>query len=458
MSVAAMNSDSIFRAIEKIAATASKNEKQELVKQYGAMPGFLDVLKAALDPFATYGIANVPPKTPGIAPGLNTFSDSPVWQVLEDLKTRKLTGNAAREEVQKWIDFLTEESSELFRRILKKDLRAGFGESTVNKVFKGTIPEFTYMRCSLPKDAKLDEFTWATGVISQEKADGMFMNIDVEKDDVRLTSRQGTPFPNEPFEALIQQLASIIPNGHQLHGEMLVFDKEGKVLPRAEGNGVLNSIAQGGTFEDGQYPVYYAWDMIPLSSVTKKGKYNVGYKQRLTALITILKDSRATHLKVIPTRIVRSLDEAYAHYRELLKQGKEGTIIKNGTAIWKDGTSKEQVKLKLEVEVELRVVGFEEGTGKYEGQLGALICESLDGKLRVKVSGRGDAMRAEVWANKDDWFGAIVTVKGNELLAPSESNEFWTLFLPIFIERRTDKSKADSLERIQAQFDAAKGN
>jgi DNA ligase-1 len=43
------------------------------------------------------------------------------------------------------------------------------------------------------------------------------------------------------------------------------------------------------------------------------------------------------------------------HYRELLLAGKEGSVIGNGDGIWKDGTSKDKIKLKLEVPVDLIV-------------------------------------------------------------------------------------------------------
>jgi DNA ligase-1 len=138
----------------------------------------------------------------------------------------------------------------------------------------------------------------------------------------------------------------------------------------------------------------------------------------------------------------------------MLQKGKEGTVIKNGTAEWKDGTSKDQVKLKLKFQVDLEVVDFNEGTGKYAGQLGSLVCRTSDGELEVNVSGRGDKMRAEVWANREDWRGAIITGEANAIM-PATRSEKHSLFLPIFIERRLDKKVADTLQRVQEQFDAA---
>lgn len=172
-----------------------------------------------------------------------------------------------------------------------------------------------------------------------------------------------------------------------------------------------------------------------------------------------LKDSKATCIKLIETRIVKSIDQAYAHAAELMKGGKEGTIVKHPNAAWKDGTSKMQVKIKLEFDVDLKVtaiVSGREGT-KNEGRAGSLTCETEDGLLRVDVTVKNEAMRSDVDANPDDWIGRVITVVANDIMEPSDSNPLHSLFLPRMKEAgyRLDKREADSLERVIAAKDAA---
>jgi DNA ligase-1 len=404
----------------------------------------------------------VPDRIEGAAPGANTFENAPIWETLEKLAKRQLTGNDALTEVQRLMTFLTPQSAELFKRIIRKDLRAGFSESTVNKAWKGLIREFPYMRCALLKDAKLDTWTWAEGVFSQEKADGMFMNLDTEAGGVvRLTSRQGSPFPIEAFEEVVKDARATYAPDTQTHGEMVVF-VDGVVAPREIGNGILNRVAAGGGFEANERPVFFAWDQIPLSVVMPKGKYDVGYRERFKALLKQQMTALAgidSAIRIIPTRIVKSLEEAMTHYRELLALGKEGTIIKNGNATWKDGTSKEQIKLKLEVDVDLLITGIAEGRAgtKNEGRAGAFNCASSDSLLKVDVTIKNEALRDEVDANPEKFVGGIITVRANAVMKPSESNSLHSLFLPRMVEAgvRTDKTEADSLESIIAQFDAA---
>lgn len=452
-----MNSTAIFNLIQQIGSTSSKLEKQALVRKgIDEDVAFRMVLDWAYNPFKTYYIAA---KTldaitsPGLrAEGVNF--DGTTIKLIEALYLRTISGHEAQAAIGTELDRLNDPSATLLRRILLKDLRAGFSESTINKAVPGLIPEFPYMRCSLPAKSNLAKFPWAEGVFSQEKADGMFTNVSVdESGDVSATTRQGSPIPVESMGGLLHDITKSLPFGTQTHGELVVFECD-KPLLREVGNGILNHIISGGFLEPKYTVVYFVWDNIPLASVVKKGECKTPYKVRFEQLVCRVLDnveSSAPLVRIIPTLIVRSKEEAMAHYRTFLSQGKEGTVLKNPNAIWRDGTSKDQVKLKLEVVVDLKITGFIEGTGKFEGTLGAFQMESECGRLKVNVNGRSDAMRDEVWANREKYLGTIYAVKGNSVM----SGEPASLFLPVAVEPRNDKTVADTLEQIREQFEAA---
>jgi DNA ligase-1 len=453
-----MNSEEIFNAIEKIANTPGKNDKIALVTEYAKVsPEFVRVLEYTYSPFKTFGINKMP--VGKAHEGFKAF-DEATWQILDDLISRKLTGNAARDVVAAEIDQLAEYSAELFRRIIRKNLRADFSESTCNKAVKKLIPEFPYMRCSLPKDTDLTLWPWEKGVFVQEKADGMFANIDHEIGGlVRVTTRQGNELPIEKFEALVADVRECTNDGLQHHGEIVVY-RDGVLCDRADGNGVLNRIQSGGDFAPNERPVYLIWDAIPLELVVPKGKYNQPYRTRFATVLQKLKSVKpALHVGIIPTIIAKSMRAATEHYRKLLAQGKEGVILKHPDAIWKDGTSNEQIKFKLEVDVDLKIVRIVTGRlgTKNEGRPGSFSCESSCGKLAVDVTVKNEALRNRVEANPEKFIGKILVVRANELLEPSESNSFYSLFLPRMAEQsyRTDKSVADDLAQIRKQFENA---
>lgn len=454
-----MNSNDVLLAIEEIGAVSSKNTKQDLVKKSIDDPLFQSVMIHALNPLITYGMADVPDRQNDDVNG-ETFDDF-TFDLLYKMAQRELTGTAAREAVAMEMNRLSHMSAGLLKRIIKKDLRAGFSESTVNKAKKGLIPDFPYMRCSLPKDAKLDAWNWAAGVLSQEKADGMFANVNLEVDgSVVITSRAGTAFPIEKFGHFIEEVRARLLMGYQHHGEFLV-KRDGVVLDREIGNGIMNSIANGGDFAENETPLYLVWDAIPLSAVVTKGTHEETYKTRFSRILKSLKETPSPFgtIGLIPTKIVKSLGEAYAHAGLLMKAGKEGTIVKNPDMIWKDGTSKDQVKLKLEFTVDLKVTNIMPGKKdtKNEGRAGALRCESSCGQLVVDVTVKNEAMRDDVDANPDNWLDGIIEVVANDIMVPSESSDKYSLFLPrmAVAEVRTDKFEADDLERIVAIKEAA---
>jgi len=454
-----MNSDQVLDLIDSVAATSGKNDKISMLKAVSGSNLLRAVLEATYNPIVSYGIRQFPDRAVD-ATGDAHFS-APTWGVIAALRERQVTGNAAQAAIQHEMNTLSVKSAELFKRIILKDMRAGFSEETVNKVWGGLLPEFPYQRCCLPKDAKLDTWNWAEGHISQQKADGMFANVNHEEGgQVFIFSRQGSMFPMEKFEELATVVKLSLAAGTQNHGELLVM-RDGAILAREIGNGVLNSVLKGGDFAENERPIFMVWDQIPLDAVKPKGKYAVPYVQRLKGLIEQLRGGANINVvQLIPTKIVKSLTEAYQHAAEVMLAGGEGTILKNRNAHWKDGTSKEQVKLKLEFTVDLEVQGVVLGRDntKNAGRAGSLKCATSDGKLEVDVAIKGEKMRDAVDANPDDWIGRIMPVTANLVLKPSESNELHSLFLPRFAESeyRTDKTVADSLQRVFDQEEAAK--
>lgn len=459
-----LTSETLCELLDKIAQESSKNAKQALVSQHITDPLFNEVCALAYDPFRVFGVL---PDKDAQGTGELYFDETDALDVLYKLEKRELTGNAARDAVRSQLGQLSKKSGDLFIRILRKDLRAGFGDNTINKAcaanaIEALIPVFPYQRCSLPKDTDLSKWPWERGVISQEKADGMFTNTTHLKSGPLFSSRQGSPFPVDAFTDLATEVQKILRADLQYHGEMLV-ERDGTVLPREIGNGVLNSVLKGGSFAENERPVLVLWDFIPLSAVKAKGKFEAKYLDRFKLLFSMLMNKDLTHkskmIRIIPTKFVRSLDEAYEHYGQLLRQGKEGTVIKHPDAFWRDGTSKEQIKLKLEADCDLEVVAIHEGKpgSKNEGRAGALQCTTSCRNLIVDVAVKNEKMRDEVDAAPNDWIGRVITVRANQILNPSPSNTYHSLFLPRMVDDhyRTDKTEADSLERVQQQFENA---
>lgn len=440
----------VKQILDLVAADPSKNAKIAILTAHKDNKDLQEVIRLSYDPTVNFYIKQIEPAKKFDS----VVSLSGALIRLQNIATRQFTGNAAREYLLNIMQSVTEDDAEVIAKVIARDLRSGFSDSTANKVWKNLIPEFPYMRCSLPKACKLDKFSWKEGVYSQLKADGMFANVDHDADgNVSIRSRSGTEFPLTHFTHLVDDIKGTFPKGTESHGELLI-KRDGVVLARQIGNGILNKVAQGGDLLASDEITYLVWDQIALESVVSKGVYAVPYKTRYATLAKQI-TMYASTIELIPTVIVHSMAEAMVHYREMLALGLEGTIIKHGDGEWKDGTSKFQVKMKLDITIDLVVVGFNAGNGKNEKTFGSIICQSSDASLEVNVSGFTDDNRVAIWTDKDNVIGKIIAVKSNSIMPPSGNNSKYSVFLPRFEEIREDKHTADNLQQIIDQFESA---
>jgi DNA ligase-1 len=452
------------KLIAEIASDNSKLFKEDVIKRE-ALAGndeFFAGLRFALDNIDSFGVKKLPFRADVAGAGL---SFNQFQKLANSLIKRELTGFAALDAIAEAMrQSNDEEWNGWYRRILVKDLQAGFSESTVNKAVKAVtagmqydlyiIPTTPYMRCSLPEKSNQSIWDWAKGVFSQTKADGMFAYVNVDMTGfVWVTSRGGTLFP-EGMLGIEEAAVKTFKPGTSTHGELTVY-QDGVLLERQIGNGILNSVLKGGTLEAGQVVVYDVWDQIPLSAFVPKGKYEVPYHTRYDSLLEQMTNNPSSQIKMIETLICYTPDEALTHYRLMRSRGLEGTICKSRDAIWKDGTSKDLVKQKEVVDVELRVVGKTVGKNKFAHLFGSLICQSEDGSLEVGVSGIPDELRNYIHSHWDEWNQSIVTVRSNGIMYATKAGAKHSLFLPRMVEQRDDKTVADTFAEIEAQFKAA---
>lgn len=92
--------------------------------------------------------------------------------------------------------------------------------------------------------------------------------------------------------------------------------------------------------------------------------------------------------------------------KQIVRGGGEGLMLHRADALYVTGRSKALLKLKPLLDTEAKVIGHIPGKGKFEGLLGSLEVESLDGKRFRIGTGFIDAVRKNPPA-----IGSIVTYK-----------------------------------------------
>jgi ATP-dependent DNA ligase len=91
--------------------------------------------------------------------------------------------------------------------------------------------------------------------------------------------------------------------------------------------------------------------------------------------------------------------------------GYEGVMIKDVDAPYECKRTHAWLKAKPFIEVTLEVIEVEEGTGRNQGRLGALVCRGQDDGKDICVnvgSGFTDDNRTQFWIHRDDVVGNLV--------------------------------------------------
>ena len=426
-----MNINEFF---DKLASNNSRLFKAAELKAQ-AHDGLLrDVIQLALDPFTQFYIRKIPEyKQIGTTDiGLNEAINQLFY-----LSSRTLTGNAAIEHLRGILSNLPLEKAKVIERIIKKDLKCGVSISTVNDIWMGLIKEYPCMLCSGFDQKLIDKIKFPA--YAQLKEDGMRFNAivkhDAEVSTVEYRSRNG-----KELDLLGNLDKEFI---EMSHGMDVVFDGEllvkidGKVADRQTGNGILSKAGKGTiSKEEAALVCATVWDMIPYIYFVDS-YCPTPYNTRLARLQECIVSDR---IEAVPSVIVNNIEEAREIFEGYLADGKEGIILKGMDGEWEDKRSKSQIKFKGELECDLVVTGVEPGTGKYQGMLGSLICASSDNLIIVGVgSGLNDEQRQSLGS---DIVGKVIAVKYNARIVNKQGGH--SLFLPIFIEVRDDKTEADS--------------
>ena len=114
--------------------------------------------------------------------------------------------------------------------------------------------------------------------------------------------------------------------------------------------------------------------------------------------------------------IVKSIAEALALTKVYMSKGLEGGILKDFDYKFIDGTSLKQYKIKLQLDADMRITGFSEGTGKRKEYFGALEFSNDEGTITGSCSGFTDQLMKQINSNRDAYIGKIITVEFNDVI------------------------------------------
>jgi DNA ligase-1 len=422
--------------IEKLEADNSRLAKESILldAMNEGLDEFFDGVRMALDPLYTFGVKQVPTKDTVIS------GQGCEWKIFvelaEKLNKRELTGHAARDAINLVMSSATAEQwNGFYRRILIKDLRCGVSEKTVNNVAKKNgfdkykVPVFT---CQLAHDSANHEKKMVGPKQIEIKLDGVRVLTVIKDGKVEMFSRNGKQFHN--FGHIIAEIEAVLKDKPAPYD--LVLDGE---VMSANFQDLMKQVHRksGGVAKDA---VLHLFDMIPLDKFLE-GKYEVEQSKRSQYVwhwVDANKDA-LEHVQALDWEDVDlSSPEGQDRFVELNKAavdgGYEGVMIKDQKAVYECKRSHAWLKAKPFIEVTLKVVAVEEGTGRNEGRLGAIIVEGEDDGYTYHLncgSGFTDDQRDQFWTNRDNVVGSLVEIRA-DARTKSQDSDTYSLRFPRF--------------------------
>ncbi|MGI1988663.1 hypothetical protein [Shewanella glacialipiscicola] len=406
----------IFNIIEQITEAKGK-AKQEIVAEHFKNATFQRVLVASLSQLGSYGIGSKTmaqiEKESSEHPLENTIPfDEKVWDVLTQLATRQLTGNAAKSVLVNFKTNMHLKDWTVLKRIILKDLRAGITANTVNRVSPDFIEIFSVMLAH-----KYDPKNVASWPVNVEiKHDGVRVTalVDSDKRTVNFYSRDGNEF--FVFDHVKADLLSMVDVMRQKtsFAGILVFD--GEMISGDFADTVSDIHKKNHNATDAIYHVFEILSYKEFKCKTISSGQG-DRRNRLERFFELIgRVCKLSTVALMHSEKAHSDEEVNALFAKYFSAGYEGIIVKLLEEPYVNKRSNGYMKIKGEESEDLKIVGFERGEvgKKYENTLGAIVVD-FNG-VRVSVSsGLSDELRDHIWNNQEEYLGRIVEIIFHEV-------------------------------------------
>ncbi len=401
--------------IHQLELHPSRLDKEKIISEAmeQGLDDFFEGIRMAIDPLVTFGVKIVPEKE-------DNKSQNFLWKDFKELANkliqRELTGHAARDAILNAMKSATkEEWNGFYRRVLIKDLSCGVSEKTINKIAKKfpkyAIPIFS---CPLAHDSANHEKKMIGKKQIEIKLDGVRVLTIIRQNKVEMFSRNGKQFHN--FGHIISEIENVLTEDPASYD--LVLDGE---VMSANFQDLMKQVHR----KDGKQTkdaVLHLFDLCPLENF-QKGRWNTSQTKR-SLLVKEWVGKHSMLLRHVQTLEWENVDldtiEGQKRFVELNKSavegGYEGVMIKDPDAVYECKRTHSWLKAKPFIEVTLKVVSVEEGTGRNKGRLGAILVEGEDDGFQYSLScgsGFSDVQREEYWSKRNHLIGQLVEIRAD---------------------------------------------
>ena len=346
--------------------------------------------------------------------------------LLNILETRQITGNQAIAAVNDFITKCNDFETKWYSRVLRKNLRAGFGLTEANKA-GFNIPDFDVMLAKDGKDCKNLHKIVEQGIYISPKLDGYRCIAICAFGEVQLYSRNGTVYEN--FPTIVETLESLCKeSSFVLDGEIMSDD--------------FNSMQQTAMSSKSKKSVgdvkYHIFGWVSTEE-WNSDNFKMPTKQRLDNLamwfddISNGPDHCPANLIIVDQQLSYKVEDIVKAEADFLIKGYEGAMVLPNIPYYRGRKTNKLMKFKTMHTQDCKVVGVYEGEGKNEGRMGGLHLIQENGLSCDVGSGFADKDREDIWNDNSLAIGKILECSYQEL-TPDGIMRF-----PVAIKWRNDK-------------------
>lgn len=410
--------------------------KQSVLKKYKDDAVIQRYLKIAFDPFMVFGISTK--KLSKIVPGSGITEVQSVFDLFEYLEKHN-TGTdrdiSICQEVLSHVSTWDREAGVILEALICKDLSIGCDASTINKEIPGLIPTFSVQLANkyFDKPQYVEGKTFAVTT----KIDGGRIIALKENGQVSFYTRAGQKY--EGLVDLEDEMSRLMPDNTCLDGEITLLVR-GNLSSKEAYKQTMKIVRQTTN------PEKHGIKMLVFDCMTAeefKNQYCPNdYTVRRADAELLFNQIDFQYFELLPilyrgsdtSKITELLEEEVAN-------GEEGIMINICDALYEFKRTNSLLKVKKMQTMDLEIIGFEEGTGRLVGTLGAILVRYKDGNVVKVGSGFSDEIRTLIWTEPSDFLGKIVEIQYFEETTNADGGK--SLRFPIFKDFRPDKTEAD---------------
>ena len=419
---------------EEIRSSNSRKYKQEVLQKYKDDRVIQEYLKIAFNPYIIYGISYKKLyKFVGDSEIDNINSIFDLFDYLEVHNTGSARDISICQEILNNVAAHDRDAAALLELLICKDLVIGCDAKTINAVIPGLIPTFDVQLAQ--KFFEKPEKVIGKHFVVTTKIDGGRIIAIKENGQVSFYTRAGQRY--EGLVDLEREMLDTLPDGTVLDGEITILNNKG--IPSKEAYKRAMKITRSDGEKHGLKMICF--DAMHIDE-WKTQTCTHDYTERRLLLQGLMSTHPHTYFEVLPvlyagddtSKILELLDEAIANQEE-------GVMINISDAKYEFGRTWNLMKVKKMNTLDLEIVGYEEGSGRLAGTLGAIHVRYKNGNIVKVGSGFSDELRALIWLEPSDFIGKICEIQYFEETTNADGGI--SLRFPVFKDFRPDKLTPD---------------